>query len=351
MNINLQGPINNLGYGVATFNICLALARAGCKVSLFPVLDKLDIDGPERFHQFLSNARFFDKNAPSIKIWHQHDMSCFAGRGKCVGFPIFELDTFTPLEKHHLAIPDRLFVCSDWAKETVEKSNTRVNSTDVIPLGVDTSIFSPGPMNSGPTIFFNIGKWEFRKGHDVLIRAFNEEFGQDENVKLMLCCTNPFLNQHQTAQWTNKISGNKNIHLVPRLKTQNDIADLIRTCDCGVFPARAEGWNLEALETLSCGRHLITTDYSAHKMYANYINSSLITIDELEPAYDNIWGVFRGQGNWAKLGDFQFDTLRQHMRDIHEIKQAGKLELNQAGIDTANRMTWDNTAQKIMEVL
>ena len=59
--------------------------------------------------------------------------------------------------------------------------------------------------------------------------------------------------------------------------------------DVGIFPSRAEGWNLEILELMSCGKHIITTNYSAHTEFCNKENALLVDIDELETAYDGKW--------------------------------------------------------------
>ena len=64
--------------------------------------------------------------------------------------------------------------------------------------------------------------------------------------------------------------------------------------DCGVFPARAEGWNLELLEMMSCGKNVIATNYSSHTEFCNSENCMLVETTELEDAHDGKW--FRGQG-------------------------------------------------------
>ena len=81
----------------------------------------------------------------------------------------------------------------------------------------------------------------------------------------------------------------------------------MRQVDVGVFPVRAEGWNLELLELLSCGKHVITTDYSGHTEFINNSNSRIIEIDKLETAQDGVW--FHGTGEWAELGSRQKDQL------------------------------------------
>ena len=69
--------------------------------------------------------------------------------------------------------------------------------------------------------------------------------------------------------------GNK-IRMIPRQKTQNDVYNIMIQTDCGVFPARAEGWNLELLEMMACGKQVIATNYSAHTEFCNPDNCRLI---------------------------------------------------------------------------
>ena len=109
--------------------------------------------------------------------------------------------------------------------------------------------------------------------------------------------------------------------------------------DCGVFPSRAEGWNLEAIEMLAMGKELIITDYSAHTEFCNEKNSKLIPVDKKESAYDGIW--FHGHGEWAEIGEEQIDCMVEHMRAVHASDKA----LNTQGIEMAKSLSWDNSAK------
>jgi glycosyltransferase involved in cell wall biosynthesis len=277
-------------------------------------------------------------------------MAQFAGKGTRIGFPIFELDKFNDFEKHQLQSLDRVFVCSEWAKKIV-LNNTTIEESNIIvvPLGVDSSIFQPSEMpQSGPTRFFNCGKWEIRKGHDILVDIFNSAFNEDDNVELLMMCENPFLGE-KNNDWINYYKqspiANK-IRFIPRQKYHRDVYNIMRQVDVGVFPVRAEGWNLELLELLSCGKHVITTDYSGHTEFTNRNNSYIVETDTLVKAQDGIW--FHGQGEWAELGKRQEDQIINHMRETHRLKQDSELELNLAGIETAIKFSWENTAREIL---
>jgi glycosyltransferase involved in cell wall biosynthesis len=356
MNINIIGPINQLGYGITSLNIVKELSKFA-EVSLFmigqpQVTNQEDADIVSKCIQ---NSHFFDVNAPSIKIWHQHDMAQSVGRGTRIGFPIFELDQFNSLEKHQLSSLDIIFVCSEWAKSVICNNIKSVskNKVIVIPLGVDLSIFKPSTMiNGGPTKFFNCGKWEIRKGHDLLVNLFNDAFNEDDNVELHMMCTNPFCSEQEELEWINLYKNSKlghKIHIIPRQDTQHEVYNIMSTMHCGVFPARAEGWNLELLEMMACGKHVITTNYSAHTEFCNEDNALLMPIKSSEIAYDGKW--FHGQGNWAKIDDNARGYAIQHMRKIYNSHQNNQLLLNNSGIETANRFNWQNTGRKILNAI
>lgn len=352
MNINLTGPYNSLGYGIACKNILKNLVKAGHEISFWnlgqPQPEKQEEVEP--LQKIIWNQNFYDRNAPSIRIWHQHDLAHHVGKGLHVGFPFFELNKFNQREYHHLKSQDLILVSSEWAKSIVETEVPGV-AVKVVPLGVDRSIFYDTiPEKGGPTVFLNIGKWEIRKGHDILVDIFNSAFEPDDDVELWLMPHNPFLNEQQTAEWIKLYKNSKlgdKIRILPRLQTQEEVATLMRGADCGIFPARAEGWNLEALEMMSCGKYIISTNYAAHTEFMNFDNSLLVNVNELEDAYDGIW--FNGQGQWASFDEMQFDNFVTHMRLVHNGKQDGLDMKNSPGIETAKQFSWENSVNKLIE--
>lgn len=350
--MNIVAPINQLGYGVTGLNIVKHMA-AKRKTALW-CLGQPQVTNQEDANiisQCLKNASFLDFDAPCIKIWHQHDMSQFAGKGRRIGFPIFELDEFSELEKHHLNSLDSLFVCSQWAKNVAINNLTlSPENIHVIPLGVDSEIFTPkNNQEYSKTIFFNCGKWEIRKGHDIIPEIFSKAFNEDDNVELWMMCQNPFLKPEEETAWRNlylKTKLGSKIRFIDRVNTQKEVYNIMCQTDCGLFPARAEGWNLELLEMMACGKHTIATNCAAHTEFCNNTNCRLIDIDSYETAYDGQW--FHGtHGRWAKLGQDQIDQAVEHCRAIHTLKQ-GELDQNKAGINTAKTFTWDNSTKHIL---
>jgi glycosyltransferase involved in cell wall biosynthesis len=357
VDINLTCAVNNLSYGLVGSNICHALTVAGHRVSLFPV-NPHNIEAHPKLHKSikasLKNAEMPNFYAPSVLIWHQHDMTKFVGKGQHIGFPIFELDTFTEQELHHLHSCDRLFVCSKWAKDVIDyAANEREPSPlcKVVPLGVDNEIFYPAKSYRKSTIFLNCGKWEVRKGHDLLPEIFNRAFTPEDDVELWMMASNIFNTEEENKEWEDKYTktpmGGK-IKFIPHQETQSQIADIMRQADCGVFPYRAEGWCMPLLEMMACGKEVIGTNYSGPTEFLPTEFGIDITGDMVE-AVDGKW--FNGQGKWARVGNGFIDNFAREMKSIHTLKKANGSVINQTNVEIGRDFSWANTATKLVEAI
>lgn len=352
--INLWAPICDTGYGLASFNI---LKQLDCisRVALYPI-GKPHLESEEDMEivkKCLNNRDSFNKNSTCIKIWHQNDLYSRIGSGKYIGFPIFELDSFDKNETLSLMHCDELFVCSQWAKNVILKNLKyyKEDKVHVVPLGVNTEVFYPYvSTNRQTTVFFNCGKWSKNKGHDILLKAFNMAFNHDDDVELWMMCDNVFIGDQGNKEWQRLYKTSKlgeKIRFIPRQPHHSDVARIMNMTDCGIFPARGEGWNMELLEMMACGKHTIATNYSGHTEFCNENNCKLINTENLETAFDGVF--FDGtKGFWAELSDEQVDQTVTHMRDIHNKKQSNELGFNTDGIKTAKYFSWNFTLQNIM---
>lgn len=351
--ILVNSPINSTGYGITSLNIIKALDALGIEVSLFPIGNQVQINSEEDkniIEKCINNSATFDYYAPSIKIWHQHDLASSVGKGKYHVFPFFETDKLYPREIHSINYADHVFTASNWSKEVLLKNGITKPIT-VVPLGVDTNIFKiPDKIKiENPNyVFFHIGKWEIRKSQDFLIECFNEAFNVEDNVELWLLPHNPFLSKEEEKNWFDLVSNSKlkdKIKIYSRLPTQYHLAEWISHCDCGVFLSRAEGWNNEIPESMALNKPIITTNYSAHTEYCTNNNCYLVNIDETEPANDGKW--FHGNGNWAKLGIKQLEQTVEYMKFVYK----NNIRSNPDGLTTAAKYSWNNTASIIDKTL
>lgn len=353
MKINVHAPIGYTGYGVAGLNIVKSLVSRGNEVALWhkpnPSVDnQVDAD---IVSEAIRRQDFCSFDAPSLKIWHQFDLIEHIGRGKYYAFPFFELDTFNEKEIKNIQFPDHIFVTCQWAKDVVCQYRD-TSEVSIVPLGVDENIFAPKVRKRNDRfVIANFGKWEKRKGHDVLADIFNKAFLPTDDVELRMYPYNPFLNEKEVKTWEDHYMFRPLGHrtfISSRIQTHVELARHMSLIDVAIFPSRAEGWNLELLETMAMGKTVITTNYSAHTGFCNKDNAILVDIDAKEKAHDGKW--FFGAGSWAKLGDDQIDAFVEALRVCYKKWQHDDASLyNECGIATGKGLTWDNTASIIEE--
>lgn len=358
-----MAPISELGYGQVGKHYAKQLYKIDQNTPLWiigkaEVTDKEDVPIIQRL---VNNTTNFNHFNPCVRIYHQFSLAERIGKGEFYGFPIFELDRFSKSEINHLSSCDHLIVCSKWAKQIIENniSSFPTHNIHIVHLGYDPEIFGirkhiMSPNRSGNYRFFNCGKWETRKGHDILCKAFNAAFEPKDKVELWMMPTNPFLSDNQVDPWISEYKKCKlwsKIKILPRVLTQRDVADIMHKTDCGVFPSRGEGWNLEALEMLACGKELIITDYSAHQEFCTLGNAHLIPITETEPAIgregiERSW--FHGQGEWAKLGQEQFDCLVEHLRYCYANRPI--YNATEENLNKLKRFMWETVTKDLVNV-
>jgi glycosyltransferase involved in cell wall biosynthesis len=355
--INLEGNWNPTSYGVVLKNFVKAVAKdfPNVDIALFPIDPQLQAENEEesRFAQQFINKPY-DYTSPSLKIWHQNDLAKrIYSNNKSVGYSFFELDSLNEQEVDHIASLDVFCTASQWAADIAgEQLGQELQDVVVVPLGVDTDIFYPRTeQNKGEMFkFLNVGKWEVRKGHDILPDIMQKAL-PDEPYELYMLNHNPFLTVNEIQAWHSHYRqklGNK-VKFVEPSPTHEGVASLMNQCHCGVFPSRAEGWNLELLECMACGLNVVTTNYSAHTEYCNEDNAHLVTPSKKEKAMDGRW--FFGDREWASLGGC-IDDMVDQIREVYYTydKDSVKQKRNNA-IETSKKYSWSGTAAKLLKVL
>lgn len=355
MRLNWIGPANSMGYGIASWNIYKELVKLGHEVSFLPI-GTPDLTSPEdkTYYSYGIDLKP-DPAAPTVKLWHQFDMSIPLGSRK-VGFTFFELDRLTERDIASIRTCDHMIVASKWAKEIVER-DTWVK-TSVVPMGVDSKIFYPSSeQTSGPVKFLIEGKFEKRKNHHLLPEIINRAFKPTDNVEFWMLVDNPFNTPPETQKckqlYLNTPLGRVGkIKFFPRQISQTTVADLMRAADYGIFISSGEGFNLGLLEMMACGKKCVATNYSAHTEFCSNENCDLIDIDELEDAYDQKW--FFGQGKWAKFGEKQKQRAAECLQDFYagcHVSSHLDFKINYGGLKTAAQLTWKNSAEKLIEMI
>lgn len=347
MKLNLSAPINKTSFGYWACYTLKYLKNLDCDIRLLPIGNRPDPENQfiQTVREALSHEDFFFYDSTCLKIWHPFDFTGMTGKYN-IGCTVFELEDLSQREAYSLKYLDKVIVPTKWAADVCLKSGI---SASVVPLGYEPSLFTETENNpSDETIFANFGKWEIRKGHDILIKAFNAAFEKDDNVSLVMMPHNFFLNQSQIRAWEKMYKESKlgeKIQIIPRLENQEDVFNVMKQVNCGVFPARAEGWNLEALELMGCGKDVIITNCTGHTEFVDESCQIIKMKEEFETAFDDVF--FKGFSKWRSFSEDSFDQLVEKLRFVHNNRN--NRSTNHAAINRAQNFTWEKSIVKLLE--
>jgi len=158
---------------------------------------------------------------------------------------------------------DQLWVPTEWIREHALRGGVEPNKVRVVPHGIDRSVFRPdGPLLQLPSTkrfrFVYVGGASIRKGTDTLLRGYCAAFGPDDDVTLVVKddSSNAFYGDRAIADEIRRVAADPSMPEVIYIDdhlSAHDLAALYRSCDIGVWPYRAEGFLMPALESLACG--------------------------------------------------------------------------------------------------
>ena len=148
-------------------------------------------------------------------------------------------------------------------KDVYVRSGIPAEKVIVIPWGIDRLVYRPDvpplhlPIDSSFK-FLYVGGSVHRKGIDILLRAYIEEFAGRRDVCLVIkdLGTTTF---YRYGNYREQILRLLAIPAVPPIvyldkdMTDGQRASLYTACDCLVAPYRGEGFGLPVLEAMACG--------------------------------------------------------------------------------------------------
>lgn len=111
------------------------------------------------------------------------------------------------------------------------------------------------PRNSTLVTFVNVGRYDFQKGQDILIRAFAKLYARRKDVSLNLVG-----HGSDKAALTAQIQALNMSNVIKLAHHPENPQKALDTSDVFVATSRWEGWSLAICEALRCGLPVISTD-------------------------------------------------------------------------------------------
>ncbi len=165
---------------------------------------------------------------------------------------------------------DEVWTPSEFSRQAYIASGVAEEIVKVLPNGVDLETFTPdGPRRTLPTqkgtVFLFVGGAIHRKGLDLLLAAYGQAFGRDDDVCLAIKGVGTQGAYKGQTDITATITAFAAAPRAPELLFLDDdipfeeLPELYRAADVLVQPYRGEGFCMPALEALACGLPLIVT--------------------------------------------------------------------------------------------
>lgn len=217
---------------------------------------------------------------------------------------------------------DRVVCVSEAERATGLRAGVRA-AYAVIPNGIDTDRFSPGPPSSpapraaeagtgaGPLVVC-VGRLCRQKGQDVLLEAWQHVLGEVPQARLVLVGDGP---DRETLR--------RRAH--PSVRFAGAVADVVpwyRTADLVVLPSRWEGMALAPLEALGCGRPVVVTDVDGARESLPPALAARCLVPPEDPTAlaGAVIGLLSDPPLRAALGD----QGRRHVLSTHDVRHTAE---------------------------
>ena len=261
---------------------------------------------------------------------------------------------------------DLVLAGSNWCKDRMLEAG--ITNCDVLVQGIDPKRFYPitDDTSHDRFVIFSGGKFELRKGQDILLRAVKILQDRYPDIHLVNCWYNfwpeslqqmshsPYITfiprkdeswqatMHRTYT-ANGLNPDRitTLDLVPHAQLRK----LYAQTDVAVFPNRCEGGtNLVLMEYMACAKPVIATATSGHNDIVTGNNALLLRQLKDINILDSDGGLI---GRWQ---DPSLDELVAQIEYAYHHRVGIRSKARQAGNDL-KRFTWQHCAERLIEIL
>jgi len=210
----------------------------------------------------------------------------------------------------------------------------------VIPHGYSKNDFNYiERQEDGVFTFLHYDAFKYRKGWDIVFNAFTKEFKDDEPVKLILKTTQPH---------TLPFGEYKNIEVIRRVMSRNEMRELMGRSDCFVYPSRGEGYGLPPIEAAATGMQVITVDAHGISQYFNPEFLVGVKCGESRARYDNPRLRPLDLGNYSEPDRAD---LAEKMRECYIAWKSKKQDISIKRAEWATNHTTEKFARLFADVM
>lgn len=157
---------------------------------------------------------------------------------------------------------DKIYAVSeDMAKKISSNFGIPANDVEVVPFGVDTSLFQPATKDkqesSGRTIVFSNRNFLEVYNIETLINAIPLVIEKNENIRFVIKGSGPL--ERSLKELASSLNVDEYVTFVGWTE-YHDMPKYLHNCDIYVSTAISDGTPVSVLEAMACGKTCIVTD-------------------------------------------------------------------------------------------
>lgn len=240
---------------------------------------------------------------------------------------------------------ERIIVPTEWLVDSWKEQGVTV-PINVIGHGIDPEIYYYLERPERDTYtFLHYGQLSVRKGSDLVMRAFVEEFKGQDDVKLVLKNVHPFFPPHAFST--------KNVTCIPATYTKDQMRKLMQDVDCMLFPTRGEGFGLPPFEAMATGLPTIVTGWSGPVDFSDPVDTLMLKYSMTRSEnFDEIYSFWYEQGEdsgtWAEP---DLEDLKSKMRWCYEHRAEAKEMGRKAAERIAREWKWSDKIKQLYDLI
>lgn len=356
MQIYYRGILDrNHSWGVVATELCLALEKKGFDIKLCDPIHKAKWD-PDRLDPRLE-GKLSSNTASDLALSYCVPVNLKAlPKGNICHIYNYEYTQIPRNWHQHINQYVKLFLpSSHFAKDIFIKNGVNPAISEVLPHGIDLGKYNPRitpqNLNSKKFTFLCVSAPHYRKGLDLLLQAFGEEFATIEEVELIIKTTIPKKKAPYELDIRKLLDDTRKRIALPRVRVITDyypsLAPLYRAAHAYVSPTHSECFGLTELEAVCCGLPVIVTNYGGYLDFLNKDNAFLVN---QKPMYASRNMQYWHYSPKSVCADPDVQHLRQQMRYVFNNYKLAQQKAKRAYEQVAPNYTWDKVADTFIKL-
>ena len=326
---------------------------------LFPIGGGIDLSPHKKdphFEAWLAEAQMkayttHSRDNKTLKLWHLNGGLESPSKNHLL-LTFYELDSPTEAEKNVLENV-KVAVTSSFTKEVFENAGYECH---YVPLGFDSFNFHRTDRKyfDDERVTFNLcGKFEHRKHHAKILRAWAKKFGDNTDYHLQCSLYNTFMTPDQNNEVLSKVLDGKrytNISFLNFMKENGQYNDYLNSSDIVIGMSGGEGWGLPEFQSVCLGKHAVILNAHAYKDWANNENAVLVEPSpEKASSVDNVFFVNGSPFNQGTLFDWEEEAFLDGCDKAIERVKSNRV--NENGLELVEKFTYSNTLDEILKLM